>query len=247
MALSRKDRETMISNSAKWHSAGASERKRLEAENKRIGSSAGLKYNNGSWYDSSGGNALSPETNHNYGYKDSESSRPDVSRAGRNKYSGGGGSFYSGSSSSFVPSSVKTYNGTSFNLGDDYMSFMNNAYNSGDIAGAADYERKRNAKIGYLNSISGNPNKYEVTNKYQNFNSINELPDNWNSAVVGGNAYTKKDGGIYNDKNVLMGNGYNSATNEWTFNNDDDVRKAAAGYLADKNYEIGRASCRERV
>ena len=40
----------MQANSAAWHSASASERKRLEEENQRLGSNMGAQYINGAWY-----------------------------------------------------------------------------------------------------------------------------------------------------------------------------------------------------
>lgn len=80
--MSQKIIEQMKKNSAAWHTASASEKKRLEAENQRLGSQVGGSYNSssGTWSNQSGGSL--------YGNSSSKSS------SSGSKQSGGSSSSY---------------------------------------------------------------------------------------------------------------------------------------------------------
>lgn len=109
----------------------------------------------------------------------------------------------------------------------DYTAEIKNAVDSGNYGLASQLESQRNDKIDWLNATNTNVNNYGKTNVYENYNSILDLPDNWTSAIVGGNTYTRDESGkMYNESGNLLGDGYNANTNEFTFSNENDALNA---------------------
>lgn len=161
------------------------------------------------------------------------------------------------SSTNAPSQSIKTntsYNGSflTINTNTDYTKLMNDAAAKGDYTSAAKYEAMRNAKVNYLNSTGDN--RYSVTNNYvkdygytnnqggqiftNNQSSLSGLPDNWTKVNINGANYTRdKNGNIYEAGRVydngeldslrLVGNGINSSTGAFTFNDYNDARNYA--------------------
>lgn len=154
----------------------------------------------------------------------------------------------SGKPATTTPNNVTTntsYNGSylTVDLNQDYTKLANDAAGIGDYTSAARYEAMRNAKVNYLNSIGNNPNNYEITNNYvkdygytnnqggqiftDSADNIGALNDNWTAATVNGIKYTKDAQGNIYAGNTLVGDGFNAATGEMTFQNTEAAKKAA--------------------
>lgn len=148
----------------------------------------------------------------------------------------------------------------SVDLNKDYSALQKQAEKNKDYNQAANYEALRNAKINYLNSVGKNTGGYETTNKYtkQYTNSSGKAHrnnkggtiyesngsfSNMNDAGtynVGGLTYRKDNGGNYYIKSgnngsadtwSKIGNGYNEATNEFTYTNQEDAKNAYLNQL----------------
>ena len=151
---------------------------------------------------------------------------------------------------------VKTdtsYNGNflTVDLDTDYSEKMKQAKDSGDLAGAAQYEALRNAKINYLNSVGQNTGGWQTSNDYtkvytqsvgkngagtnnkggvtytDNNTSLSALPSDWKTTKLNGVTYSRDNAGKYYSNGYYVGDGYNANTNEFTYSNQEDARKAA--------------------
>lgn len=137
-------------------------------------------------------------------------------------------------------------------LNTDYTALQNDAASKGDYTAAAKYEALRNAKVNYLNSTGDN--RYSISNDYVRdsgqrnsqggsvfyggLDNLGVLPENWMDATVGGSRYVRDGNGrIYKVDNTLddgtggtrqfVGSGINAQTGEFTFDNQEDARRAA--------------------
>lgn len=142
----------------------------------------------------------------------------------------------------------------------DYKALYNNAVANNDYSLAAKYEALRNAKINYLNATTGTDydktynyisdsgytnnqggNAYDANSTYSNLST----PGTY--TIKGGTYRSDNNGNIYQHvgtnadgtKNwVLQGNGYDSGSDKFTWNNADDAKR----YLVDEMIKNGAAA-----
>ena len=114
----------------------------------------------------------------------------------------------------------------------DYQDEINKAVGTGNYSLASQLETQRNDKIDWLNSTNSNIGNYEKSNLYGNYNTLLDVPEDWTSAVVGGNKYTRDETGkMYNEAGTYLGDGYNPITNEFTYSGTADAYNAMLSAL----------------
>lgn len=133
-------------------------------------------------------------------------------------------------------------------LNKDYRALQKEAEARGDLVQAANYEALRNAKIGWLDSMGQNKDRWGITNEYVketatnnrggiSFDPTNTASNDGASTFYNNGTAYRRDGngniygvsgrqsnGIVNE--YLVGDGYNADTGEFTYSNAEDAKNA---------------------